>query len=482
MRLRLTYLALILTLLLLTASCGRAEGNPPPSADATATLTDVTTTATEASPRPWTVAGTPLSDYCIIHDDTDYAESCAKRVRLAIYEATGHSLTILPDTVRQSPHEILIGKTDRAESVAVRAEFDRPNLCYRVQTLGERPVIMGEGYTTLELAVDRFVEALSATGHQNDLSHIVCSGDLRKNNSADPRVTMLDRAEDTDLRVFHWNMAAPYLDPAVTPPPVVYDSNTTRGEIMADLILQMLPDIITTNEFYESHNGNKAFFNAVMGELGEYYICLDSPYDKDQPIAGADAIKGKTINSNILYRRDAGLQVIASSWRYSTEKATITAANPGGFVYYHGSHTAVFEKDGQRFILSTAHYADGRSDNRWAVEQLAAIADADAGQQLPVILTGDLYTSYSSESQNSAYRYLVNNGYTDAQRHADFNANGNITHGTFHKIGTRQQNRISEDFIFYTAPIRVLRFKVLASKITDDTSDHYPVLADLKWQ
>jgi hypothetical protein len=294
---------------------------------------------------------------------------------------------------------------------------------------------------------------------------------------------MLERAEGTDLRIFHWNFAAPYLDPNVTKPPVVYTDNVTRGEDMADMILQFLPDVITTNEFYESHNGNTTFFDAVMSQLGEYYVCLDSPYDKDKPEAGADAIKGKTINSNIIYRKDIGLEVISSSWRYSTQKTSTSANNPMGYIYYHGSHTAVFSYKGSKFILSTAHYADSRSSNQWAREQLAAVADAQAAfaSPLPVILTDDHYTSYNQSSQESGYKYISAAGYKDAQRSASLNANRNDGHGTFHGIGERETNRISEDFVWYSEGFKALAFKVVANKISDDASDHYPVMADISF-
>ena len=153
-----------------------------------------------------------------------------------------------------------------------------------------------------------------------------------------------------------------------------------------------------------------------------------------------------------------------------------------GYIYYHGSHTAVFSYNGQKFILSTAHYADSRSSSQWAREQLAAVADAKTayGSNLPVILTGDMYTSYTSGS-SSGYNYIASQGYIDSQRNATVNANKNTAYGTFHNIGERQSNRISEDFIWHTSEMKALCFKVLANKISDDASDHYPVMADLKF-
>jgi endonuclease/exonuclease/phosphatase family metal-dependent hydrolase len=144
----------------------------------------------------------------------------------------------------------------------------------------------------------------------------------------------------------------------------------------------------------------------------------------------------------------------------------------------------VFSQNGRKFIVSVSHYADSRSDNKWAKEHLAAINDAQSknGGKLPVILTGDLYTSYASSSSASGYKYIVSQGLYDAQRDAKLNANLDIAHGTFHQIGKRQTGRISEDFIFYTKEMSALAFKVLTSKDIDDTSDHYPVIADIDFK
>ncbi|MBQ4139796.1 MAG: hypothetical protein IJD70_00525 [Clostridia bacterium] len=472
---------LLLSLLLLS-SCTPTESPEITEAEST-TLAETTIEETLPAEPGITIAGNDISNYTIIHDGTKAASDLAGDLRLLIYNSVGCRINSKKHTASESEYEILIGKTNRSESAEVRADYPRPNVYYDAKVIGSKLVVMAEGRKSLEKLVSE-LSALIESGASTavELADTPISGNIiaevdRGANS----LSMAERADGTDLRVFHWNFAAPYLDPNVTTPPVVYTDNVTRGEDMADMILQFLPDIITTNEFYASHNGNTAFFDAVMGQLGEYYVCLDSPYDKDKPEAGADAIKGKTINSNIIYRKDIGLEVVASSWRYSTQKTNTSSANPMGYIYYHGSHTAVFSYKGNKFILSTAHYADSRSSNVWAREQLAAISEAKAahGTSLPVILTGDLYTSYDQSSQGSGYKYIESAGYKDAQRTAAVNANRNTSQGTFHKIGERQTNRISEDFIWYTNGFKALCFKVLANQVTDDASDHYPVMADI---
>lgn len=427
-----------------------------------------------------TINGNELSKYKIVFYDSNYARTCARDIQDAFKMHTGNYLTIKNDSVEESEFEILVGKTNRKESKDVRAAYDRPNLYYDIKVVGNKIVIMGEGYTALNKVTSIFVDIISKmTSDAPDINGTLASGSISSEIDT-LHHSVVNRADGTDLRVFHWNMAAPYLNDENK----VYTSNKTRGEVMGDIILQMLPDIITTNEFYASHNGNTELYDAVMKELSDYYVCLDSPYDKGKPEAGADAIAGKTINSNIIYRTDIGLSVVSSAWQYSTEKTTVTASNPNGYVYYHGSHTAVFSQNGRKFIVSVSHYADSRSDNKWAKEHLAAINDAQSknGGKLPVILTGDLYTSYASSSSASGYKYIVSQGLYDAQRDAKLNANLDIAHGTFHQIGKRQTGRISEDFIFYTKEMSALAFKVLTSKDIDDTSDHYPVIADIDFK
>lgn len=475
-------LILILALLpFILLSCAPAEV----PAETTAAVTSLPAETTEAIPEELSISisGADISQYTIIHNGSKAASECANELKMVIYNTLGCRLAVKSHSAKESEREILVGKTNRSESAEVRGSFSRPNVYYEVRVIGEKLVVMGEGRTSLEKLTEELSAYFSSLPTApTALEGTVISGNvigvLDKNG-----ISMMDRADGTDLRVFHWNMAAPYLDPNVTTPPVVYTDNATRGEDIADMILQFLPDIITTNEFYASHNGNTVLFDAVMNELGEYYVCLDSPYDKDKPEAGADAIKGKTINSNIIYRKDIGLEVISSAWRYSTQKTNTSDNNPMGFIYYHGSHTAVFSYKDQKFILSTAHYADSRTSNQWAREQLSAIKDAQSAfsSPLPVILTGDLYTSFNSPSADSGYNYISAQGYRDAQRKALVNCNKNNAYGTFHKIGERQSNRISEDFVWYTDEMQALAFKVLSNEISDDASDHYPVMADIKF-
>ena len=448
---------------------------------------------TSAAVINMTIAGSEVWQYRIVHDDTVFGRACAERVRAAIASAAGYTLPISSDASPEETYEILVGKTNRSASQWVRKGYNRPNVYYDIETFGKKLIIMGEGYVTLNKVADEFEGYVSTMGgFGSSVDGNVKSGNVISAVDAEAGESMMTRAENTDIRVMHWNMAAPYL----MDEGAVYTDNKTRGEIMADSILQLYPDVLTTNEFYKSHNGDSTLYDAVMGELGEYYNILESEYETDKPTEGAEKVAGKTINSNILYKKSAGMTALSSGWRYSSEKTDATEENPDGWVYYHGYHTALFKTYyGDRFIVSVAHNADSRTDSIWAEEHLAAVADMQAANEntdnVPIILTGDMYTfvNHSADASGAGYNYILSQGYSDAQTSALVNANAaegcigldNKKHGTFHAIGLREIQRASEDFIWTKNGFEALKFKVLTFKEVQDTSDHYPVVADIKF-
>ena len=150
---------------------------------------------------------------------------------------------------------------------------------------------------------------------------------------------------------------------------------------------------------------------------------------------------------------------------------------------------------GDRFVISVAHNASSREDSIWVEEHLDAVGDAreaaGCNEDTPIILTGDMYTyvNHSANTSEAGYRYLQNEGYIDSQTAALINANDpqgcidsdNTKHGTFHDVGVHQITRASEDFIWTKNGVSALIFKVLTSREMEDASDHYPVVADLKF-
>lgn len=436
------------------------------------------------------IASNEIWRYSIVHDNTVFAKACAERVRAIIASVAGYTLPMTTDDAAETTFEILVGKTNRLASTDVRSKYSRPNVYYDIKTVGKKLVVMGEGYLTLDKVANEFEGYVSSMGgFGSSIEGIVKSGNVIALVDAGAGESMFSRANDTELRVMHWNMSYK----SASAPNIVYTDSKTRGEIMADSILQIYPDIVTVNELCESDD--KDFYGAVIGELGEYYHVLASEYEKDKPAEGADAIVGKGINSNILYKKAASMTVISSGWRYSSEKIDATAENPGGWVYNHGYHTVVFKTHyGDRFIISVAQNADSRTSDTWTKEHLAAVEDAKAtlenADNIPIILTGDMYTyvNKDAEANGAGYRYIQSNGYLDAQVSALINANladgciglDNTKHGTVHDVGVNNAQGASEDLIWINNGFSALKFKVLTTKEMQTAGNHYPVVVDLK--
>ena len=433
-----------------------------------------------------------LKDYTIVYYNSSYAKKCAERIQTAITSRTGTKLPMVTDATAETDKEILVGKTNRDESKELRATYERPNVCYDIAVDGAKLVVMAEGYKTLDYAAEKMENYLSNNSNISfDGSVYDCDISPALDTLGE---SMIERAEGTDLRVFHWNMAAPLIsnDKQGVYKKVadLYDDKL-RAEIIADVILQMQPDIITTNEYYNGHWSG--VYEASMKELAEYYDVLASEYETGKPNPESVQVEVSfpsvkyTVNSNILHRKELNLEVIWSGFRYGPQTSKTD--------YFHGFHSAVFEmKNGQQFLISVGHYDNSESSNTWAVAHNAAVADAKtnsgAASDIPTILTGDMYTGYRNTSANSGYKYWVNQGYSDSQMKAVVNANdpegcidnNNRRHGTYHDAGVRQIQRISEDFIWTKNMHNALKFKVLTSMDIDDCSDHYPVMADIKFK
>jgi endonuclease/exonuclease/phosphatase family metal-dependent hydrolase len=231
-------------------------------------------------------------------------------------------------------------------------------------------------------------------------------------------------------------------------------------------------------------NGHQ--FNALIRELSEFFVLVDSSYDtrdKNMP-SGVPTVDGNNAsygNPESILIRKSKLRVVDSGWRYLSDGTQ-----------YHGIHWAILEvvSSGKQFIASVGHYGDTRKKTTYAEEHLAAIAFAQkcsgSGTTLPTILTGDMYTyvNHSASSAGAGYRYLDSHGYDDSQVSAVINCNtvNGTLHGTFHDIGIVETDRASEDFVWYNDGFEALKFKVLVDTEITNSSDHYPVCADLKFK
>ena len=385
-------------------------------------------------------------------------------------------MPLTTDAAEETTYEILVGKTNRKESGDVLATFSWPNVYYATKAVDSKLVLMGEGYRTLAAVRQLFKNYLNKLTDNANVTGDINAGQVKVKFDADKN--MLNKAMGTNLRVLHWNMAAPYHSNENA----VYTNWAQRIEIMADTILAYNPDIFTTNEMYPLNYSDRQY-QLLKKELSRYYYVIDtSPYDKNKPVDGFDALEGLSINEQIFIRKGRGIEVEVSGWRYFSNR------DGAGGGSYQGLHWAVLKQGERKFIVSVAHYGDSRTSTMYADEHYNAIRDAQAASgsdaTLPAIITGDMYTwiNHSGGAYGSGYYKWQDNGFFDAQTTAAMNANGNKLHGTFHDIGVKETERASEDFVWYNSGLEALKFKVLVDTEITNASDHYPVCADLKFK
>jgi len=420
-----------------------------------------------------TIAGNSVDKYVIVYDNTSMGLRYAKEMRSAISAITGRSLNIKKQDMAQSEYEILIGKTNRAESQQVRADYDRPNIYYDVEVVGKKLVCMGEGWHTLAKLVPEFEKHFGSRDlSKTDLTGTVISGNVK--NDIDT-TDMLDRAENTDIRVFNYNVFGPTYDFVNL---TMFTDDYERGMAIADVVLAYYPDVFTTNELFPGH----AEYEGINSQLLEYYDLVDSTeedYDYGFP---NDSVSPETmagycgVPEQIYIKKSCNFKIIDNGWRYWSKY--IDAPDS-----WHGVHWAVLETEaGQKFIVTAGHYGDGTKDETFAREHQLAIDMAQersgSTEILPTIAAGDFF---SAPNQSSYNYHIVTKGFTNPQLIKDINRNFTIYQATCHKFGKSADSGTQYDFIFHNGGFTPLKFKVLKSKLLNYTSDHYPEVVDLKF-
>lgn len=407
------------------------------------------------------IAEKSIWKYRIVCCESAWGRKCALRIRTAIAKKTGIALQIVPDTAEPRECEILVGKVNRQEVEDIRAGYDRPNIYYDVKVVNSKLVCVGEGFCTLDKIAATLESYILAC---DDINGEIVHGDF----CDDPDADMIDRADGTDIRMLDWNLNAP--------------ANTgenwrENAERTADVMLRHLPDIIGTNEMYNSRNcgSYKRFYDAVVRELDPYYAVLESDYDEGQSLENisGDPERYGIPPENIFFRKNVGLEPLRSGYRYTPN-----------LIAYHGYHWAIFKNaSDKKFIFSVGHYEESRNNTTCAVGHMETMRFAQSlsgeAESLPEVITGDLFTHYGCH--DGGYDAFINAGYLDSQRDAVINCNGDISASTYHHPGKYSPRWASIDLVLCKFGARALKFKVITSQEALDVSDHCPVCADIKF-
>ena len=426
----------------------------------------------EYAVRDLSIAGEPISSYRIVYDkDLDYAKQRANDLQSLLIEKCGVCLAVMPDTTDEYPFEILVGATNRSQSMAIVNSFDAPNVYYRVAVVDKKLVLANQGMKTGEAILEqikKYFDTLTADACNITASNLDISGDIKSSTDA----KAMERAEGTDLRILQNNVLRAVFENE-------YKTDFTeqqRAELLADTYLMYLPDVILLSEMI---NGFE-LPNVLRTLLSDYYEFADATYLAlfDDPASGSGRHYENLINRKyatpIAFRKDSGLKEIESGFSYLSD-----------MISYHGVSWTVFETaEGNRFLAVSAHFSNNRNEkSEWITtyaEDMLRMVDIARGKygDLPVVMGGDFY--FWNDSKCLPYQYVINAGYTDASESAQ--TKHSVGRGTFHTLGEADLNRVEEDLIFINSEwFTSLSHKILISYGTVNASDHYPVLVDLRF-
>ena len=395
-------------------------------------------------------AGETIRNLSIVYGPSDSAKKLAGELKTLLGEECGINASLVSEQNYSSGQAIFVGTAKYSQQ---NVDYN-PNAEFRISSPDGNLVFSVAGPRTCDSAYKAFENLLKADADfaaSPDLSTVRLAGDVTDGRE----YRLIGRSEGTFVRVLHSNVL------------ISSDkfTDSERAELLADTYKCYAPDVVTLNEFIY----NRGITNAISSRLAGLYTAVEAPYIKLYPDpANPDAaMSARRYATPVLYRNDSGLTLIDSGFSYLSD-----------MISYHGWSYAVFEKDGSRFCVFSAHFSDNRDSGVWhdrfAREVLNAVSlvREKHGAELPVVIAGDFYFWPGS----LPYSTFIAAGYKDAATTAEKAYSDGI--GTFHTVGEGSTGGAIEDLIFYSSGLRALAHRVVVDKYTVNGSDHYPVVAD----
>lgn len=186
-----------------------------------------------------TLNGVHISEYQIVYpagDESDLYEAYAQDIQKSIGRSCGSVLPIVSDATEAKTYEILIGKTNRAESAAFYSgAVATKSLEYGLRIQGEKILIAGGGYFSVGFAVDLFESEI--TGLKEPLLDGL-------DQSKKSMIKDLPARSGT-YRIMSYNILADYEGWGASHVPV---SSELRQEFVSGLIREYQPDVIALQE------------------------------------------------------------------------------------------------------------------------------------------------------------------------------------------------------------------------------------------
>lgn len=432
---------LICILLLPTAACGKSGDETP-----------VTTTVSETAAPETTI---PVEDLVLIDESGktsfaivrgDATDGMTANAAIALHtklnsaykSKVGLSSDIMakpgPDgSVVNDKCEILVGMTNRRESIDARAALDASDTedTYLICVMGKKLVILGKNGFSTKYAVNLFLEQFLGKAGEA----LILPGDLMLMGQGMAQSVPL--SEGADLRIMTFNLLGGMENPNVRHPNI------------QETILTYMPDVIG---FQEANNGH---YPNVIRHLEDYAVVETEMPNNCTPI---------------IYLKEKYTQV-AGGCEFLYMRNTDTGTKSLAWVVLREKET------GKLFSVINMHgalQADWRVDNvRQMLERMATVKSQYG--DIPVLFTGD----FNFNRNEAAYQSTLNAGLTEAELSAAVRMEGL---GTWHPVGVAPGSGMSIDHIFYHPDdVTALRHHIaMADGFEIKASDHCAVWADVK--
>ncbi len=380
-----------------------------------------------------------LQEYVIIYPSNNQNKADAEKLAKFILDNYKITLEVKPDSVTATAKEILIGVTNRAESIKhIGASSTIDKLTQVLKTEEYKIVIAGKAEFATQSAVLTFINLIT-----NKKYSYMCNIPNTTNiqNVAFPGADSKELAEGANLRIMSYNILSEEWNDKL---PL-----TNRDNYVAATILHYSPDVVGLQEL------SVKWYNALPSLISSEYTMVNMKNSKNEW-----NYSGMAYNKHKVKLIESGTDIFTGT------STRIRLVNWG---YYEKLDTK------ERFFVMNTHWSTNQTSRLVESQEMATLYNKyKAKYNCPIITTGD----YNANQDSTEYKYYVENtGLKEAGLHALIK---NRQLRTYHTVGVAPNSEYTKaiDHIFYSSDVSCLYYNVLIDQIVLDSSDHNPIYAD----